>query len=242
MIRNLLGGIGALCAALVTGAAGAQDPSAPMAQPEAAVAPAYDKDHAHAYVGFGLSIASSRFSEPLANDIEASGGGLVAHGAGHSSKVNPSLDIGFTGQVALMSRTFEDNIDEETGDFLIEVDGGMRLSDLFYVSLGYTTQAIGYKNANLTETYGVIPVGAGILMTRESGYTLVQLRLGGGNLTNDQNNDADSVKYGGIRAVCQQGFGSGVQFMVALGLDRYTPRKNVADDYIRLDFGLGFGL
>src|SRR5690349_16702629 len=236
MIRSRVGGIAVVLAALVTNVAAAQ------VEETAAPAPAaYDKDRAHGYVGFGLVISSSQFSQPLTADVEASGGGLVGRFAGYSSKVNPSLDIGFTGQVALMSRTF-DNTDEETGDFLLELDGGMRLSDLLYLSLGYTSQATGYKDADITETYTVVPIGVGILKTSEAGYMLLQLRLGGGNLSNDQNNDTDGVKYGGLRAVLQHSFGSSVQFMVALGLDRYTPRKNVADDYVRLDFGLGFGL
>lgn len=125
---------------------------------------------------------------------------LALAGAAHSAKVNPSLDIGFTGQVALMSRTF-DGTDEEVGDALVELDGGIRVAELFYFTLGYTTQTTAYETPDLATTYTVVPVGAGLYKTTESGYFLLQVRVGGGRLSNDQN-----------------------------------------DDFVRFEFGLGFGL
>jgi len=209
------------------------------AQPEVAATVGGEK--AQAYLGLGLVAASSRYSQLFVPDDEASGGGLAVHGAAHSGKVNPSLDIGFSGQVALMSREF-DTSSEEVGDFLYEIDGGLRISDLFYVSLGGMSQSTAHENPDVVMTYGVIPLSAGILHTNESGYVLAQLRVGAGRLSNDQNDDTESVKYAGLRAIVQHGFGSGVQFMLGLGLDRYDLGSYQNDDFVRLEFGLGFGL
>lgn len=218
------------------GASAAEDEAATPAEPAS-----YDKDRAHAYLGLGLVAASSRYSQLFVPDTEASGGGLSVHGAAHSGKVNPLLDIAFTGQVALMSREF-DASNEEVGDFLYEIDGGMRISELFYVSLGGMSQTTAHENPDIAFTYGVIPIGVGVLRTSESGYILAQLKVGAGRLSNDQNDDTESVKYGGVRAVMQHGFGSGVQFMLGLGLDRYDLGSYQNDDFVRLEFGLGFGL
>jgi hypothetical protein len=223
---------------LVCAPALAQEPP-PATQPEAPAV--YDKDRAHAYAGFGLVAASSSASALLVPDQDAEGGGLLARGAAHSAKVNPSLDIGFTGQVALMSRTF-DGTDEEVGDALVELDGGIRVAELFYFTLGYTTQTTAYETPDLATTYTVVPVGAGLYRTTESGYYLLQVRVGGGRLSNDQNDDTEGVTYGGVRAVLQQGFGSKLQFLLGLGLDRYDLGDYENDDFVRLEFGLGFGL
>ena len=216
----------------------AQEPPA-ATQPETPAA--YDKDRAHAWAGLGLIAASSSASALFVPDQDAEGGGLVARGAAHSAKVNPSLDIGFTGQVALMSRTF-DGTDEEVGDALVELDGGIRVAELFYFTLGFTTQTTTYETPDLATTYTVVPIGAGLYRTTESGYFLLQLRVGGGRLSNDQNDDTEGVKYGGVRAVLQQGFGSKLQFLLGLGLDRYDLGDYENDDFVRLEFGLGFGL
>jgi len=196
---------------------------------------------AQAYLSFGLVAANSSFSSLFVPDIEASGGGLAAHGAAHSRKVNPSLDIGFSGQVALMSRTFDDT-DEEVADVLFELDGGLRLGGLLYLTLGYSTQVTAYENPDIATTYNVVPLGVGILHTSDTGYVLAQLRVGAGRLSNDQNDDTEGVRYGGLRAVWQRGFSSGVQFMLGLGLDRYDLGDHETDDFVRLEAGVGFGI
>ena len=228
-----------------TAPAWAAEPEEGGRQEEAArteEAAASKNEKAHAYLSFGLVAANSSFSSPLIGDVDASGGGLGLHGAAHSGKVNPSLDIGFSGQVALMSRTFDDT-DVDVADVLYEIDGGLRFSNLFYLTLGYSTQVTAYENPDLVTTYNIVPVGLGVLKTSESGYLLAQLRAGGGRLSNDQNDDTESVGYLGLRAVVQHGFGSGVQFMLGLGLDRYDlGDANQTDDFVRLEAGIGFGI
>jgi len=141
-----------------------------------------------------------------------------------------------------MGRTAEET-DEELADVMYEVDGALRFSDLFFVSLGYTTQTTAYDTADLTTTYSIVPVGLGVLRTTDSGYVLAQLRVGGGNITNDQDDSSEDVGYVGLRGVLQQGAVDGVQFMLALGWDRYDIKDlDFQDDFLRLDLGLGFGL
>lgn len=232
-----------VCAAGVAfaGPAFADEPATPD---EAAAPPpaAFDEDAAHGYFSLGLVAAGSTLSSPLFPDIDASGGGIALHGVVHSAQVNPSLDIAFSGQVALMSREY-DGGGPEVADVMYEVDGGVRLSELFYVSLGYTTQATAFDNPDVVLTYNIVPVGVGLLSTTESGYVLAQLRAGGGRLGNDQNDDTESVGYLGVRAAFQRGFGSGVQVMLGLGWDRYeTSDVDETEDFLRLELGLGFGL
>jgi hypothetical protein len=196
---------------------------------------------AQGYLGFGLVLVSHTLSTPL-GDGDSSGFGVSGHGAGHSAAINESLDIGFTGQVAIMGRA-ADETDEEFADVMYEVDGGLRISELLYLTLGYTTQSTAYDTADVSTTYSVIPVGVGVLRTTDTGYLLAQLRLGGGRLTNDQDDASESVGYVGLRGVFQQGADDGVQFMVAVGWDRYDIKDfDFQDDFLRVDFGLGFGL
>ncbi|MGH8481144.1 MAG: hypothetical protein ACRES8_01620 [Nevskiaceae bacterium] len=227
----------ALCAATGAVAAEPQEGDAPAAAP----APATETGEARAYLGFGLLAASHTLSSPL-GDFDSSGGGLIANGVGHSRPLNPSLDIAFRGEVALMGREF-DGGGPETADVLFEVDGGLRISQMLLLTLGYTTQVIAYDSPEVAVTYNVIPIGVGILHTTDSGYVLAQLRVGGGRLGNDQNDDTESVGYAGIRAVVQHGFGSGVQFMLGLGLDNYEiDDTGEEEQFFRLEFGLGFGI
>jgi hypothetical protein len=216
------------------------EPAEPTAAPAAEPAPAPRND-ARGYVGFGLALAGHTLESGL-GEAESSGGGFVVNGVGHSGKINPSLDIAFRGEGAIMGREF-DGSGEEVADVLFEVDGGMRISELFMVTLGYTTQVTAYDNPEVATSYDVIPIGLGVLRTTDAGYLLAQLRLGGGRLSNDQDNDTESVGYAGIRLAVQHGFGSGVQFMAALGLDSYEVEDlDLTDEFVRLEFGLGFGL
>jgi hypothetical protein len=232
-----------LAGLVLAGFAVAADPEpapAPAADPAAPVA--FDPDRAHGYFSLGLVAASSTLSTPLVSDTDASGGGIAVHGVVHSAQVNPSLDIAFSGQVALMSREY-DGGGPEVADVMYEIDGGLRLSELFYVSLGYTTQATAFDNPDVVLTYNIVPVGIGLLSTSESGYMLAQARVGGGRIGNDQNDDTESVGYIGFRAAFQRGSASGVQFMLGLGWDRYEIRDfDETEDFLRLELGLGFGL
>lgn len=230
---------GCLAALVFAAGACAQEPQGSGGP--AASAPAFDRGEARGYLGFGLVFVGHTLSTPF-GDGDSSGGGIGGRGAGHSARVNPSLDIAFTGQVAIMGRT-ADETDEELADFMYEVDGGLRISDLLYLSLGYTAQATAYDQADLTTTYSVVSIGAGALHTTDRGYALAQLRVGGGNLTNDQDNERESVGYIGLRAAWQRGAADGVQYMIGLGWDRYDIDDfDFQDDFLRLDFGLGFGL
>jgi hypothetical protein len=211
------------------------------AEPEAA-APATAADaqgEARAYVGIGL-VAASHTTETSLGDLDSSGGGIAVNGVGHSARINPSLDIAFRGEGAIIGREFDGG--GKVADALFEVDGGLRISEILLLTLGYTTLATGYENPDVVTTYNVIPVGIGLLRTTDSGYLLAQLRVGGGRLGNDQNDDTESVGYVGLRAVVQHGFSDGVQFMLALGLDSYdVDDLGITDRFVRLDFGLGFG-
>lgn len=233
------------CAVLLFGFAAAglgQEPPAGSDAPAPdAAAPEFDRGEAQGYLGFGLTLVSHTLSTPF-GDGDSSGGGISGHGAGHSARVSPALEIAFTGQLAIMGRT-ADETDEELVDAMYEIDGGLRISDLFYLTLGYTTQSTGYETADLVTTYSVVPVGLGVLRTTEAGYLLAQLRLGGGNITNDQDDSSESVGYAGLRGVFQQGSPDGVQFMLAVGWDRYDIKDlDFQDDFLRIDLGLGFGL
>lgn len=219
----------------------AEAPAAADAAAPAAPASGYDPGRAQGYLGFGLVLVSHTLSTPF-GDGDSSGAGIGGHGAGHSARISPSLDIAFSGQVAIMARTAEET-DEEFADVMYEVDGGLRINDLLYLTLGYTTQATGYESADLTTTYTIIPIGVGVLRTTDAGYVLAQLRVGGGNITNDQDDSRESVGYVGLRGVFQQGAAGGLQFMLAAGWDRYDIKDlDFQDDFLRLDLGLGFGL
>ena len=228
------------CLAIVPALGAAQQPEAPAPAAEPAPA-AGEPGGAQGYLGFGLVLVSHTLSTPF-GDGDSSGGGIGGHGAGHSGPVSESLDIGFTGQVALMGRTADDT-DEDLADVMYEVDGGLRLSRLLYVTLGYTTQSTAYDTSDVTTTYSIVPVGVGLLRTTDTGYALAQLRVGGGRITNDQDDSSESVGYVGLRGVFQQGSADGVQFMIALGWDRYDIKDlDFQDDFLRVDLGLGFGL
>lgn len=230
--------------AIVPGFTAAQQPEAPAPTPAPAAEPAPaagEPGGAQGYLGFGLVLVSHTLSTPI-GDGDSSGGGIGGHGAGYSGPVGESLDIGFSGQFALMGRTAEET-DEEFADFMYEIDGGLRIWRLLYLTLGYTTQSTAYDLADVTTTYSIIPVGIGLLRTTDRGYVLAQLRLGGGRITNDQDDSSESVGYVGLRGVFQQGSADGVQFMVGLGWDRYDIKDfDFQDDFLRVDLGLGFGL
>ena len=209
---------------------------------EPAAAPTATEGEARAYLGFGLIATSGTQSLPGFPDADSGGGGIGANGAGHSRPITPSLDIAFAGQVALMGREF-DRGGEETGDVLYEVDGGIRISQIVMLTLGYSTQVTGYDQLDLATSYTVIPIGIGILHTHDKGYVMGQLRLGGGRASNDQNNDTEGLGYVGLRGVLQHGAANGVQFMVGLGLDKYElDDSDLTDEFFRLELGLGFGI
>ena len=230
-------GLALACCACAT-LAGAEEPAAP-AEPTGAPAATGE---ARAYLGFGLIAASGTQSLPGFPDADSGGGGFGANGAGHSRPITPSLDIAFAGQVALMGREF-DRGSEETGDVLYEVDGGIRISQIVMLTLGYSTQVTGYDQLDLATSYTVIPIGIGILHTHDKGYVMGQLRLGGGRASNDQNNDTEGLGYVGLRGVLQHGAANGVQFMLGLGLDKYElDDTDLTDEFFRLELGLGFGI
>lgn len=223
----------------------------PAAEPEAATPPppagpepqaaAPAGNEARGYVGFGLALVSGTTETPL-GDTDSSGGGFAVNGVGHSGKVNPSLDIAFRGEGAIFGREY-DGGGGDVADVLVEVDGGLRISELLLLTLGYTTMTTAYENPDVATTYSVVPLGIGVLRTSDAGYVLAQLRIGAGQLGNDQNNDTESVGYVGLRAALQRGSASGVQFMAAVGLDAFdVDDLDVTERFFRLELGLGFGL
>jgi hypothetical protein len=225
-----------------TFAAVAAEPETP-AEPEAAAPPAAEEGQARAYLAFGLVAVSNTLSTPL-GDADSSGGGLVLNGALHSRPINPSLEIALRGAIAIAGREFDGG--GETGDALIEMDGALRISKMLLLSLGYTTQAVAYDTSpEVVLTYNVYPVGLGVFHATDSGYLIGQIRVGGGQLANDQNDDTESVGYFGLRGVFQRGAadGSGPQFMVGLGYDKYeVDDLGQSEDFFRVEVGLGFGL
>jgi hypothetical protein len=211
----------------------------------ATVTPAVEpaaQEQARAYLGLGL-VAISHTASTALGDADSSGGGLVLNGALHSRPISPSLDIALRGAIAAMGREYEGG-GTETGDVLIEMDGGLRISRIFLLSLGYTTQAVAFEAPEIIFTYNVYPVGIGVLHATDSGYLLGQVRAGGGRLTNDQDDSTEGVGYFGLRGVVQHGFGSsGMQLMLGLGFDRYeVDDLDQTEEFFRMEFGLGFGL
>lgn len=228
-------------AVLLAGTLAVGSAQAAEAPAEADAAPPVASEPARGYLGFGLVGVSHTYSSPF-GDLDSSGGGVVANGAFHSQPINPSLDIAFRGELSIVGREF-DGGGPQTGDLMFEVDGGVRISRMLLLTLGYTTHALAYDNPEITFTYGVIPVGLGILHTTDAGYVLAQVRVGGGRLSDDQTNQTEDVGYAGIRAVVQHGFDSGIQFMLGLGLDTYKlDDTDEEEQFFRLEFGLGFGL
>ena len=229
-------------AVVACGAARAEEPApAPMPAPASEPAPVrvWDKDKAQGYGAIGLVATSSTLETPGLPDADAGGAGLTLRGAAHSGKVNPSLDIAFTGEIAGMARTYDDT-DVDVADGLYEINGGIRISDLFFASLGIQSQSSAYDN--LTTTYNIVPLGIGLLHTHERGYSLAQLKLGVGAMTNDQSNDRETLGYVGLRGFWQYGAPSGIQFMLGLGLDKYEFKDaGGSERFFRLEAGIGFG-
>ena len=237
MVRTLA--LIAACGFTLGAAAAEPEAAAPEAAADSTTPAAEPRNDARGYVAFGLTTSSATQSASGFPDADSSGGGLFANGVGHSGKVNPSLDIAFRGEGAIVGREFDGG--GEVADVLVEIDGGLRLGDLLMLTLGYTTMTTAYENPDVATTLSVIPLGVGVLHTTDAGYVLAQLRLGGGRIGNDQNNDTESVDYVGLRAAVQHGFGQGgMQFMLGLGLDRFE-YAGIEDQFVRLDFGLGFG-
>lgn len=229
----------AACGFALGAAAAEPEAAASGAAADAAAPAATPKSDARGYVAFGLTTSNATQSAPGFPDFDSSGGGLFASGAGHSGKVNPSLDIAFRGEAAIVGREFDGG--GEVADVLVEIDGGIRLGGLLMLTLGYTTMTTAYDSTDIATTLSVIPLGVGVLHTTDAGYVLAQLRVGGGRIGSDQNNDTESVDYFGLRAAVQHGFSEGgVQFMLGLGLDRFE-YAGIEDQFVRLDFGLGFG-
>lgn len=220
----------------------AAEPQAPAEPaPDAAAQPAAEEGQARAYLALGLVAVSNTLSTPL-GDADSDGGGLVLNGALHSRPINPSLEIALRGAVAVTGREFDGG--GKTGDALVEMDGALRISKMLLLSLGYTTQAVAYDTSpEVVLTYNVYPIGVGVFHATDSGYAIGQVRVGGGRLANDQNDDTEGVSYFGLRGVFQRGFGSGAQFMVGLGYDKYeVDDLDQSEDFFRIEVGLGFGL
>lgn len=234
-MNNLLRGISLAVACLGVPQAWAEEPA--QAQP----APAFSNEKAHGYLSLELIGLKSTISG-FGGDQDASGAGFGVRGAAHSGKISQTLDIGMSGQFQASSRQPEGG-GNDIGSGLYEIDGGLRFSDLFYLSLGFHSRGNSQDGSGVTTTYSIIPIGIGVLTTQDAGYVLLQLKGGGGRLTDDDDTFDYDVKYFGARAILQHGYADGVQFMAGLGLDRYKVDDiGVTDKYVSFELGLGFGL
>jgi hypothetical protein len=208
--------------------------SAPAAAQEAAA-----PDN-HGYFGVGLMLSTNTQSSGGGGDVTSRGGGLVLNGAGI---INPGTGIGFglNGSMDLGSRTYDD-FDVTDTEFQMAFDGGVVVAELLYLSLGLQFLNQTDDASDVMRTYTVIPFGVGVLTGNEEGYMLAQLRFGGGQLSNDQNNSTEDVGYFGLRLMGQTGTANGLQFMGGLEFDSYDYSDiDFTDNLFRFFFGLGFG-
>lgn len=212
--------------------------AASMAPPLASAEPGAESTN-HGYGGVGLVIATNTLQTPL-GDFNSRGGGIAFTGAG-VFQAGSGIGIGVTGGMDFGSRTMDDT-DETIADFGLGFDGGVVFADIFYVSLGLDFHNFTPESTDITGTYTVVPLGLGILVARDSGYAVAQLRFGGGQLSNDQDNLTEDVDYFGIRVVGQTGTANGLQFMGGMEFDAYGyTSSDITDSFFRLIFGVGFG-
>lgn len=191
----------------------------------------------HGYGGFGLMLESESFSSSL-GDSSASGAGMIFNGAG-SLGLSDNAGLGFTGAMGFSSLT-GDNSTTSSSTFLFDVDGGVVLQDVFYMSLGVKSQSQTFDDIDFTSTYTVMPIGIGMLSANDKGYLLTQFRFGAGQYSTDFSSSTEDVGYFGIKLVGQ--FGNELQFMGGLEMDNYSFTDTDATDfYFRMFFGMGFG-
>lgn len=217
----------------------AEDSPAPASVPaEAPLAEAAPPVNAsHGYGGFGLMLESESFSSSF-GDSTASGAGMIFNGAG-SLGLNDNAGLGFTGAMGFSSLT-DDNSTASSSTFLFDVDGGVVLQDLLYMSLGVKSLSLTSDDIDFTQTYTVLPVGIGMLSATDKGYVLTQFRFGAGQFSTDLSSATEDVGYFGIKLVGQ--FGNELQFMGGLEMDNYSFTDTDATDfYFRMFFGMGFG-
>ena len=96
--------------------------------------------------------------------------------------------------------------------------------------------SIDRENADDTK-YGIVPLGFGLMWSKEHGYALLQMRLGGGVGPKTATNPKGDMGYFGLRGVLPLG-----RAYVGLQLDQYTPDQGNSgeDRYFRIDFGFNF--
>lgn len=222
-------------------------PSPDTGEPPAADAPESSSEppaagHAHGYISFGLLFQESTQTAPFNGERRAGGAGVFARGLAHSAPVTPSIDIVMSGLVGGLGRKYSDT-DEEVGDSLFELDGGMRINDVLYVSGGYTRLISAYRSSNVTFEHNVLLLAAGYLKTHDTGYILLQARGGRGGYTNDYDDESETVAYAGLRVVVHFGFGASQHLLLGMGLDRYEVEDlEQTEDILRAELGLGFGI
>lgn len=192
------------------------------------------------YGGIGLMLESVSLSTP-GGDTGFTGGGLIFNGAG-AYDTGGDVGMGFNGQLAFGSSTNNDDTSVSSTGVLFGFDGGILLAKMFYLSLGMQIQNDTPDNFDVTQTYFVIPLGLGMLWTADDGYGLVQLRFGGGQVSNDSSNDTEDVGMFGIRIQGQTGTAKSLQFMGGLEMENYSWSSiDYTDFRFRAFFGLGFG-
>jgi hypothetical protein len=145
------------------------------------------------------------------------------------------------GMVGGVGREYPDG--EKVGDTLFELDGGVRIRDLWYLSGGYSSLTSAYKTSDVQFAYHVVVLGLGFLKTHDTGYILVQAHAGAGNHSNDYDDETEPVSYSGLRVVVHFGFGSSQHLLLGIGLDRYEVEElDQTEDFVRAELGLGFGI
>jgi hypothetical protein len=157
---------------------------------------------------------------------------------------DPGEGIGFgvNGGFGFTSRTLDD-ADVDVAEGLFDVNGGIIVADLLYVSLGLQFLNQTEDVFDSTTTYVTVPLGIGVLKGSDAGYLLAQLRFGGGSAENDQASGSEDIGYFGLRVMGQTGTADGLQFMGGLEFDAYgaDDADNTTDNFFRFFFGLGFG-
>ena len=196
------------------------------------------KSDNHGYFGVGLQLESNT-SQTALGDFQSTGGGLILNGAGVIDAGN--VGFGLNGGFGFASRTDSDS-DVTIAEGTFGFDGGVVLADIFYLSFGVNLLNQTPDSTDVVTTYTVVPLGLGVLAASDTGYMLAQLRFGGGEASNDQNNATADLSYFGIRLVGQTGTADGVQFMGGLEFDTYDfADVDITDNFFRFFIGVGFG-
>jgi hypothetical protein len=194
----------------------------------------------HGYFGVGLVLENNTLDDPTLGDVTSRGGGLILNGAGVLG-TGSGIKIGVNGGIGFTSRTLDD-YDVTVAEGMFDANGGVIVADLLYLSIGLQVLSQTDDQNDVMVSYTTIPLGIGVMSGSDTGYFLAQLRFGGGQESNDQNNSTEDLGYFGLRLQGQTGTADGLQFMGGMELDSYDFKDfDSTDGFFRIFFGVGFG-